>query len=98
MSVICAPGYVKVQVTVNNKRTSDITRGNQIVAVDPRYFRPTEVETLLGDATKAKRVLGWQARTPFSQLVAEMVAADLQTAKRDALVKDAGYKTYDFHE
>lgn len=69
-----------------------------IVAVDPRYFRPTEVETLLGDASKAKTKLGWTPKISFAQLVAEMVLADLKAAQRDELVKKHGYKTMDFHE
>jgi GDPmannose 4,6-dehydratase len=73
-------------------------RGRCIVAVDPRYFRPTEVETLLGDATKAREKLGWTARTGFEELVTEMVQEDLRTAERDELVKRHGYTTFDFHE
>jgi GDPmannose 4,6-dehydratase len=76
----------------------DRATGKQIVAVDSRYFRPTEVETLLGDPSKAKRLLGWEAKTPFPQLVEEMVATDLEAAKRDALVKKAGYQTFNRHE
>ena len=76
----------------------DRNTGKQIIAVDPKYFRPTEVETLLGDPSKAKEVLGWEVNTTFAELVKEMVAADLEDAKRDALVKDAGYQTFDFHE
>ena len=72
--------------------------GNQIVAVDPRYFRPAEVQTLLGDPTKARTKLGWEAKVSVDELVREMVAADFEDAKRDALVKDAGYKTFDRHE
>ncbi len=68
------------------------------VAVDPRYFRPTEVETLLGDPTRAREKLGWSPRTPFSELVAEMVREDLKVAERDELVKKHGYKTMDYHE
>jgi GDPmannose 4,6-dehydratase len=68
--------------------------GQRVVAVDPRYFRPAEVETLLGDASKAKQKLGWSATTPFAELVREMVAEDLQIARRDAMVKDAGFRTY----
>jgi GDPmannose 4,6-dehydratase len=60
--------------------------GKAIIAVDPRYFRPTEVETLLGDATKAKEKLGWQPRISFQELVAEMVRADLKLAERDTFV------------
>ena len=69
-----------------------------IVAVDPRYFRPTEVETLLGDPSKAKAKLGWVPKTTFSELVKEMVQADFEAAQRDELVKSAGYKAYDHHE
>jgi GDPmannose 4,6-dehydratase len=73
-------------------------RGRCIVAVDPRYFRPTEVETLLGDASKAKRALGWIPRTGFADLVAEMVREDLKAAERDELVKKHGYHASDFVE
>jgi GDPmannose 4,6-dehydratase len=69
-----------------------------IVAVDPRYFRPTEVETLLGDPTKAKEKLGWVPATSFEDLVAEMVREDLKTAERDDLVKRHGYYTNAYHE
>lgn len=76
----------------------DRSTGKRIVAVDPRYFRPTEVDTLLGDPSKAKQILGWEARTSFPELVREMVAADHEAAKRYALIKDAGYQTFDYHE
>ena len=76
----------------------DQKSGKKIIAVDPRYFRPTEVETLLGDPSKAKERLGWQAKTPFSQLVKEMVAADLETARRSAVLKEAGYEVRDPQE
>ncbi len=69
-----------------------------IVAVDPRYFRPTEVETLLGDPGKAKQKLGWTPKITFAELVAEMVREDLKAAERDELVKKHGYKTMDYHE
>ena len=69
-----------------------------IVKVDPRYFRPTEVETLLGDPTKAKEKLGWVPKISFDELVAEMVREDLKSAERDELVKKHGYSTYDYHE
>jgi GDPmannose 4,6-dehydratase len=72
--------------------------GNVVVAVDPRYFRPTEVETLLGDASKAKRELGWVPRTSFDDLVREMVESDLKAAQRDALVLRHGYDAYNVHE
>lgn len=73
-------------------------KGRCIVAVDSRYFRPTEVETLLGDAAKAKEKLGWTPKIRFSDLVAEMAREDLKTAERDELVKNHGYKTLDYHE
>ena len=72
--------------------------GDVIVRVDPRYFRPTEVETLLGDPTKAREKLGWTPKTTLAELVSEMVNADYASAKRDALVKMAGFQTYDHHE
>jgi len=71
---------------------------NCIVAVDPRYFRPTEVESLLGDASKARQQLNWQAKTTFAELVTEMVREDLEAAKRDELVKSHGYKTLNYIE
>ncbi len=73
-------------------------RGKCIVAVDPRYFRPTEVETLLGDPSKAKSKLGWVPRINFRELVAEMVREDLKSAERDELVKKHGFNAFDFHE
>jgi GDPmannose 4,6-dehydratase len=72
--------------------------GKCVVAVDQRYFRPTEVETLLGDPSKAKEKLGWVPQTSFEELVAEMVREDLKSAERDELVKKHGYKAMDFHE
>lgn len=72
--------------------------GKCIVAVDPRYFRPTEVETLLGDASKAKRILGWEPKITFDELVKEMVREDLKTAERDELVKSHGYYANNYHE
>jgi GDPmannose 4,6-dehydratase len=66
-------------------------RGRCVVRVDPRYFRPAEVQTLLGDASKARRKLGWEPRTTFEQLVAEMVREDFAMAKRDALLQKHGY-------
>jgi GDPmannose 4,6-dehydratase len=72
--------------------------GKLVVAVDPRYFRPTEVETLLGDPGKAQRELGWTPRTSFEQLVDEMVEADLKSAQRDALVRQHGFEAYNVRE
>ena len=72
--------------------------GDVIVRVDPRYYRPTEVETLLGDPTKAKEKLGWVPTTSFEQLVKEMIEADYTAARKDSLVKLAGFQAFDHHE
>ena len=72
--------------------------GDVIVKVDPRYYRPTEVETLLGDPSKAKAKLGWVPTTTLAELVKEMVEADYAAARRDSLVKLAGFQAYDHHE
>jgi GDPmannose 4,6-dehydratase len=72
--------------------------GDVVVQVDSRYFRPTEVETLLGDPAKAKHKLGWTPKTGLSELIKEMVESDYAAAKRDSLVKAAGFKAYDYHE
>jgi GDPmannose 4,6-dehydratase len=76
-----------------DERASD-RRGNLVVGVDPRYYRPTEVETLLGDPCKARRELGWRSRTSFPELVREMAEADLAAAQRDALVLQHGFAAY----
>ena len=80
-----------------NRETS-ADRRVPIVAVDRRYFRPTEVETLLGDPTKARLKLGWQPRISFSELVAEMAREDLRSAERDELVNRHGFKSRGYHE
>lgn len=74
------------------------SEGNVIIAVDPMYFRPSEVETLLGDATRAREELGWTAKTTFRELVREMVDMDLESAERDALVRRHGYAAYSVRE
>jgi len=76
----------------------DQETGQLIVAVDTRYFRPTEVETLLGDPTKAKEKLGWSPKITLEQMVHEMMESDLNTAKRDELIKQHGYKSFDYNE
>ena len=76
----------------------DTITGRRLVRVDPRYFRPTEVDSLLGDATKAREKLGWTAEVSFPELVAEMIDSDLDLAQRDALVAKEGYKVYTRHE
>jgi GDPmannose 4,6-dehydratase len=76
----------------------DENSGNTIVAVDSRYFRPTEVETLLGDPSKAKEKLGWETRTTFKELVSEMVVSDLKEAERDQLCNKEGFAVPERHE
>ena len=87
----------------DGRRRSKATRrrckpGDVIVRVDPRYFRPTEVETLLGDPAKAKDKLGWAPGITLPELVREMVEADYTSAQRDSLVKDSGFQAYDYNE
>ena len=77
---------------------SALREGQLIVAIDPRYFRPAEVETLLGDASKAREKLGWTPTTSFDDLVSEMMASDLSMARRDALVESSGYRVAHHHE
>jgi GDPmannose 4,6-dehydratase len=71
------------------------SRGRCVVAIDPRYFRPAEVETLMGDASKARAKLGWEPRATFREIISEMVAADLEAAERDRLVSRSGYRVYE---
>jgi len=79
-------------------KESALAPGQVIVRIDPRYFRPAEVETLLGDPTKAKQKLGWAPKVTFEELVSEMVRVDLDKAKCDEMVKDHGYQVFDYHE
>ena len=80
-----------------NEKGFDVN-GKCVVAIDPRYFRPTEVETLLGDASKAKKKLGWTPKISFQELVSEMIREDLKAAERDELVKRNGFRTFNYHE
>ena len=91
-------GTVSKVVPVRGELKAKCKVGDVVCKVDPRYFRPTEVESLLGDPSKAKTKLGWEPTTPFSELVREMVEADYTAAKRDSLVKLAGFQAYDYHE
>lgn len=83
---------------IKQPRSATLRVGQTVVRVDPRYFRPTEVETLLGDPTKARTKLGWSCRISFDQLVAEMVREDLAIAQRDELCGREGFKTFKYHE
>ena len=86
------------RIAAVNNRDAKCKIGDTVVRVDPRYFRPTEVETLLGDPTKAKQKLGWTPTTTFQQLVGEMAQSDFTSAKRDSLVKKHGFQAFDHHE
>ena len=79
-------------------RVHRLPQGRVVVRIDPRYFRPTEVETLLGDASLAHARLGWKPRIGFEQLVTEMVASDYDRARRFSLIKQHGFQTMDHHE
>ena len=81
-----------------NEKGIDMATGKAIVAVDSEYFRPTEVETLLGNPAKAKEKLGWSPRIPFGELVAEMVRADMELTKKDKLCIDRGYPVFEYNE
>jgi GDPmannose 4,6-dehydratase len=88
---------VAVVTEVSGNKTK-LKPGTVVVRVDPRYYRPTEVETLLGDPSRAKAKLGWAPRTTLQELVREMVNADYDSARRDSLVKLAGFQAYDYNE
>ena len=99
VNIACAELGIEInwQGKAENEKGYDAS-GQCIVAVDPRYYRLTEVETLLGDATKAHQNLGWKPKFTFEQLVSEMIKEDLNSAKKDSLMKEAGYSTYNYHE
>jgi GDPmannose 4,6-dehydratase len=81
-----------------SERGVNMANGKTIVAVDPMYFRPTEVETLLGDTSKARKMLGWEPKITFNKLIKDMVQADLEEAKRDDLCQRAGFRINHYYE
>ncbi len=91
-------GKNEIGVVARAPADSAMKPGQTMVAIDPQYFRPAEVDTLLGDPAKAREKLGWTPRTSFEALVREMMAADLDLARRDALVTKAGYRAPNHHE
>ncbi|MCF6263991.1 MAG: GDP-mannose 4,6-dehydratase [Xanthomonadales bacterium] len=91
-------GVDEIGRIIENPQSEGPQAGEVIVRIDPRYFRPTEVETLLGDPAKAKKNLGWEPKTSFMDLVKEMVHEDLQLARRDAVIAKEGYKVFNYHE
>jgi GDPmannose 4,6-dehydratase len=94
-------GQGEQEVGIVARVTGDRARcktGDTIVRIDPRYYRPTEVQSLLGDPDKARRLLGWAPRAPLTELVHEMVRSDYDSAMRDSMVRGAGFQIYDYHE
>jgi len=91
-------GVDEAGVVADAPSDSALKRGQRIVAIDPRYYRPSEVDTLLGDPTKAREKLGWSPKVGFEALVAEMMREDLKIAERDSLIRSAGFKAFDHHE
>ncbi|MBT5400361.1 GDP-mannose 4,6-dehydratase, partial [bacterium] len=89
---------LKWEGTGINETATDEKTGKTIVKIDLRYFRPTEVETLLGDSTKAREKLNWVPKISFKELVKEMVMYDLNEAKKDDLCNQEGFSTYNYHE
>ena len=100
--VVLAGKLLGMDIEWRGKGTEEIgldrATGRTLVHVDPRYFRPAEVETLLGDASKARTKLGWVPEISFETLVDEMIESDFALANRDALVAKEGYKVYRHHE
>ena len=90
--------HIKWQGSGLDEKGINADTGEVIIEIDPRYFRPTEVETLLGDPSKAKEKLGWQPKISFEEMIAEMVQCDLEDAKRDHLLKNEGYKVISHSE
>jgi GDPmannose 4,6-dehydratase len=84
--------------SITSASSCPFNKGDAVVEVDARYFRPTEVETLLGDATKARKKLGWKPEVSFKELVAEMVSEDLKEAEKDQLCKREGFKVMRYYE
>ena len=83
---------------VFSEKGYDDNTGKVLIEIDPKYFRPTEVETLLGDPSKAAEKLGWKAKIGFNEFVAEMVREDVKEAERDLLCKNGGFKIFSYHE
>ncbi len=91
-------GLDEIGRVAENRNDTGPKAGDIIVRIDPRYFRPTEVETLLGDASKAREKLDWEPVISFTQLVEEMISEDLAIAQRDAVVAKEGFKVFNHHE
>jgi GDPmannose 4,6-dehydratase len=83
---------------IYNENITGFKNEDIIIRIDPRYYRPTEVETLLGDPSKAREKLGWVSKTSFDELVSEMISEDLQLAQRDAMIEESGFRAFSYHE
>ena len=92
------PSYAPSQTNQGGNPANEIRSGSIIVHIDPRYFRPTEVDTLLGDSSKARTKLGWSPKISFPELVREMIAEDYSLSERDALIKQKGYRIFNGYE
>ncbi|CAM3536989.1 GDP-mannose 4,6-dehydratase [Pontibacter korlensis] len=88
----------KGYVAACNNPDYQLELGREVVCVDPNYFRPTEVELLIGDATKAKEKLQWQPKYDLPALVKDMMEADIELFKRDSYLVEGGHKVYNYHE
>ncbi|MCO4754899.1 MAG: GDP-mannose 4,6-dehydratase [Bacteriovoracaceae bacterium] len=86
------------RVASSSNSAFDLEIGKEIIKVDPKYFRPTEVEILLGDSSKAQKVLGWKPRHDLDELIKDMMKSDLELFKRDKFLKDGGHKTLNYYE
>jgi GDPmannose 4,6-dehydratase len=91
-------GVNEVGVVKSCKGEFQLPAGKEVVAVDPRYFRPTEVDLLIGNPTKAQAKLGWKPKYDLQMLVKEMMAADLKLFKRDKYLKEGGHKIMNYYE
>lgn len=92
-------GLNEVAVVVKSENPDfKVKAGQEVVKIDPKYFRPTEVELLIGDPAKAKSKLGWKPKYDLNALVKEMVASDLELFKRDHYLKEGGHKIFQYHE
>jgi len=91
-------GVNEIGIVDSISSSQKLQKGQVIVRVDLRYFRPTEVESLLGDPSKAKKELGWVPKISFEELVKEMVLADMEIAKRDELIEKHGFRSFNYHE
>jgi GDPmannose 4,6-dehydratase len=92
------PRYLKSDANAADFRERSMRAGDVLVEVDPRYFRPTEVEYLLGDASKAREVLGWEPKISFNEMVSQMVKEDLEEAARDQLCRESGFKVHNYSD